>query len=1616
MSRLFVVLFAACAAVVSFFSRAADTVPEGVTLTDLTNPNGTVTTSNTESWTKPAKNAFDNGTAHDNNDRSIVQSKVAEWVYTFDEATLVNYYMVRSAGTACYNYDKRMPSAWTFSGSNDYDPSTKKGTWTVIDSRTAETGWGAVESRYYATENVTAYTSYRFLTSADNGGDGYIQIDELEFYFVNDGKPMLTDIAFAQKSAGIYTLTASMGLNDASLLLRFTPVRGDAVEVTLGDYQEGDAVVKDITIAETDLRTDMVYTANLVAENEKGVVVRALPGTWYFGAPADVNDFTKQFTLTLPAGFRGELTDFTLPVRLSPTLVSGFDYDDVCQAGEDVIFMSEDGEVYPRECALWNPGGESLFWVKVPTIKAGDTIVCRYGMFKPFTLPAGVWSEYLGVWHFDTISEGSTPDATGNGLHMTAKNVTTQVAVDGGQFGNSIVNCAASGSNAGGFLSPVYTDKFTSSQFTVSGWFNRNGHGANGYERYFSSKASHGDANGFEMENTNGSATKCTARGSAGDAVSVTTPDQFASGWIKYTLVYDGNKLNAYANGVASAVDQTVTTVLHKNGFAVGNNAARSERALYGNIDEVRFAKSCQSADWVYDEYALEAGELTLAVGDVCAVDSSAVKFATAPTVMKNGNSFQVSASTAAESGEGVLTAECLTTGADPIVVPMTEVAVAGQTYATTLTGLAADTSYGVRVKGVNENGTETKANSPDILYNGAISIAAGVDADEKALATPGTIIVSRADTYGDLVVNYTFGGTAVAGVNYQALTGSITIPDGASSATIEVYPLRTRDEDHTVILTLADGLYLLPSETTATITVKKLEALEGYNTWIAEADGNASVAANWSEGRVPTVSDNILVDGRYSTASMTYDAGVNGLSATVASWTQAADYTGTVTMMTVFPEKGDFTCFTVTGACVINGGTWTHPQSWTQSESHDSAWDWLGDLKANETYRLRLACGSLTIGANGKIDVQKMGYYASHDGARLTATSHGGVMSAAGTPAYGNPKEPIHIGLPLRTAGNYYNGKGGGAIYITVTDAAVVNGVLSADSGNTGFGAGAAGSVYLKAKSVTGTGTISAYGSATGEGNYKGTGGRVAIVTQTPVDRTTFAAITAATEWKNAQGNQASYYGGAGTVYFKDAGHPNGILVVEPKSDFPLNWTNRARTTVVGSEGDWTFDSIEFGRNGQLVLPTGTTLHLPGGLNGCTGTATAENAYGCLRAEGGTLDLGTAADQTMSGNWMIFALSNLTLNANVTVTSGSVIGVPEYGNITEEGSALPDFPACHVTVNGNLTVAETGKLKADNCGFRKTKKDTELGLTGYLSHGGRTLSFGRTLKLHYEGYDSVFNPSLPGCTAPFTGGQSAGQTASVLDLAVTGTLTVNGSITADATYSGAATHNNSAGPGGAIKISAGALTGSGTISANGARNAGSDCGGGGRIAVRLTQTGATFDGFTGTIVASGRHSTDTTQHASSSAGTVYLQTAAEAEKAGTVRIANLVANTYYSVGNTNTTEMVSLGYGGDAVADYKKVKYVVRDYGRAAVNANLQATSVMLADETAYLDLEGHTLTVKEFMYATKTEDQVTVHKLAAGTYSFSQLSGLSSILDSSAGQTGQLVVAGNGLRLIVR
>jgi len=123
---------------------------------------------------------------------------------------------------------------------------------------------------------------------------------------------------------------------------------------------------------------------------------------------------------------------------------------------------------------------------------------------------------------------------------------------------------------------------------------------------------------------------------------------------------------------------------------------------------------------------------------------------------------------------------------------------------------LAAGTGYTV---GSPSAATATiQANDPIVTIT-----ATDATAGEPATGFgDGQFMVTRAGaTALEIVVSYNVGGTAAAGSDYAALSGSVTIPSGSTSATIPVIVLDDNlvEGSKTVTVTLAAGSnYLIGS------------------------------------------------------------------------------------------------------------------------------------------------------------------------------------------------------------------------------------------------------------------------------------------------------------------------------------------------------------------------------------------------------------------------------------------------------------------------------------------------------------------------------------------------------------------------------------------------------------------------------------------------------------------------------------------------------------------------------------------------------------------------------------------------------------------------------------
>lgn len=1273
-----------------------------------------------------------------------------------------------------------------------------------------------------------------------------------------------------------------------------------------------------------------------------------------------------------------ELSDFPALVRLSPA-IGGFSYADFSLPnGGDLRFTDAEGNLLASEVDTWDESGESLVWVKVPTLAANTKIIAYYGNPTPDAMASvDLWDGYLGVWHFNEIAEGVTADSTANGLDMRANSPSFSVAEANGQFGGSLVNAKDPNCKTGGFKTADYRGLFEADAFTVSAWFNRNGAAMNGYERFFSSKVSWDDPNGFEMENANGDKTKCTVRGSTSRSFNVEFPDLTVSRWIKVTLVYNGTELSVYANGELCKSGTVEAVKPNANGFAVGNNARPNEQSLRGNVDEVRFVKSCLSAERIRAEYAAESAADFFSYSEVSTPDESAIVFAAAPTVAPEEGAFVLSATLA--KGAGALYAVYGVPGFPMTTNLIENAATAPNTYTYRFPELAADTSYAFEVIARNEKGTWTKKAGETHVLNGRVVLAKGADAAELNLSSPGTVLVSRPSgtgAVGDLVVNYTVGGTAVAGAHYKALPGSLTIPDGVASAAIEIWPIRAKDGDHTVTISLAEGAYLADDEANAaTVLIKQLTVPEGYNTWIAAADGKASDPANWSGG-VPAAADRIYIDALFSNANMEWDLGVNGLSAEVAEWTQMANYAGTVTFATGY--AGETALLTIAGNAVVEGGSWSHPSN-----------------TAAQVSRLNVAVGGdFTLGTAAKIDAVGRGFAAGKFPAGSGIGCHACSPQGDVAKVYGDLCAPIDLGSGGTTWDNA-DSAGGGAVCLAIAGKAVIDGRIGAGSSSqksakNNFkanekGVGAGGSVFITAKDIAGSGFVDASARREDSQAEGASGGRIALVATEGDVALPYANLT-------ANGESGSKTSGGGTIFIKKASSPNGELLVGTTRGEAWSFVGRypapMATTIVPPGQTWTFDRVLLRGQGILGVPLGATLVLPNGFASVSEAPANITANQCgILYFGGTIQV-PAGEHLISGGWLFEAIEPYTFDGNLRLTDRAGVG-----NLVLLQTTATNSYQNQVVVNGDLTVDSTGLLYAKMRGQRNITN----GETG-AAHGGIASGTAKAP----QAYDSIFHPRFAGLCGQKGDPASENIGGGAIKLVVSGMLTLNGK----ADLSGVFTQWNAHGAaGGSLDITAGSLSGSGSISVDGcyAANEKMMAGPGGRVAVKLTDPAAVFSDYWKSAI-SAKGADSKTPGMGASAGTIYLQDGSQSDGAGAI----IVRNTG-STAITAPTPIPSATWGNETATELKGASLSVEKAAIVRIEENLRLReATVAADSNGKIDLNGKTLTVSSLTLGGV--------KVASGSYKIGDAALGEFVQDSSESGDGALIVSSGGFRIIIR
>ena len=376
--------------------------------------------------------------------------------------------------------------------------------------------------------------------------------------------------------------------------------------------------------------------------NVHAVVAGAALALFASPAAAEVHRFTATVNY---AG--ATATDVPVALRISEALVAGFDYE---AAGDGTHFTITDGTgaVLPYEIDTWNPGGESLLWVKIPYFTNGKKLTVTYGdTERDMTARAAeVWSNYVGVWHMNaTNALGKVPNSAGDARfdgEVSSFSRTGQA----GRFGQSVLiytNAAhlASGIEKGGVFIPDGGELDLSGSFTVSAWLYHTAEAGNGnqafrYDELFckrrhprtDSDLNNGSTAGFGLRIGDNNATigKLESYGSSTTKPTPTfSPGLTNAVWRHIGIAFSNEIASLWVDGAKKSTVEVGTVTDNDEPLSFGNTSKaypdnEGDRAWGGRMDEVRLRLGNPSDACLAAEYAAMAGALAVD-SDVCTLE-----------------------------------------------------------------------------------------------------------------------------------------------------------------------------------------------------------------------------------------------------------------------------------------------------------------------------------------------------------------------------------------------------------------------------------------------------------------------------------------------------------------------------------------------------------------------------------------------------------------------------------------------------------------------------------------------------------------------------------------------------------------------------------------------------------------------------------------------------------------------------------------------------------------------------------------------------------------------------------------------------------------------------------
>ena len=507
----------------------------------------------------------------------------------------------------------------------------------------------------------------------------------------------------------------------------------------------------------------------------------------------DATKFGKYAEFTASGNVSGStvIENLPVPVRFSAANIGGLDYNDIGltkQAAYSTLrFADASTNNLEYEIATWNPSGESIIWVSVPSIMNKTTKFTAYfapdaDYTPPAVYPTNVWTKagYIGVWHLDEKNgDGKFEDSSGvtGAVGPQSGNAPDPTAATTYGVGNYLAN------NAAGLFIPQAissTWDFGATGLTLESWALPGGD----WEQMFASVNTLSTSTGF-MVGVAMNKLRWSVRGagwatSDGNKVKAVNWSTHASEWRHFAITYKASGSSSSSGaayvGWAEKDNKFETTTpaancqyeaTQANGFSFANGCWLMNtigNTAYG-IDEIRIRAAETSQDWAKANYLAQTSSfLTYSAvkvqGAKIAAKSIKVQSPTWSTVQLSGT-FTVESDV---EGDVQVSAVLTPAGGLSIAMPVGAISASSPNLAaTTVNDLLPGTAYTVNFT---------------VTYGGKTVSSASASFTTTALPVP--TLPGVGDTGATLS-----GAFSLSGASYAAGTANAVFTDVLTGNTI---------------------------------------------------------------------------------------------------------------------------------------------------------------------------------------------------------------------------------------------------------------------------------------------------------------------------------------------------------------------------------------------------------------------------------------------------------------------------------------------------------------------------------------------------------------------------------------------------------------------------------------------------------------------------------------------------------------------------------------------------------------------------------------------------------------------------------------------------------------